>query len=1193
MKNSIRLNSPQEANYVLVMAAALTLLLGLTVLVGWYTHTPFLIQVLPGFVPMQFNTALAFLLGGGGFLLHSYRRARLSLACGVIVLLVGLLTLIQYIFGLDFGIDQLFMEHYITVATSHPGRMAPNTALSFTLTGAAIAAVSPIVRLKTRGVAAGSLGSVILALGVVALFGYLSGIETSYGWGNLTRMAVHTSVGFIIFGVGILAWAWGFDRASTTRTPRWHPILAGVFIATISVLLWQAFTARQNEQISQDLRTTAENIETMLNTQIEERIETLERLVSRWEASGGISQEEWQLEVDNILSDQSGYQAIEWVDEDLIVRWVAPVEGNQAVQDLNLALDAARKSILEAALQSGTVTVTPVVDLVQGGQGFLVYAPLFPDGHFDGFILGVFDIDDLLAAALPQGLLKDNALVIEENQEQIYRRAEAQREIASAWESEATFEIYGIPWQIRIWPYADHLASQKSILPVVVLVSGLLIAFVFALLVYFGQISTLRRQEAETANQSLSLEIAERVKAEAQLRESETKYRNLIEHMPQKIFYKDKNSVYLAVNPSYAADFGLKPEDLVGKNDLDFYPAALAKKYRADDQRIMRGAQIEELDECYLLDGQEKTVHTVKVPIMDVAGQVEGLLGIFWDITERIEAERTLLDTKNQLNLILESAGEGIYGLDIEGKTTFANQAAQQLLGYNMGEMLDKRQHDLSHHSFPDGSPYPRQDCPIYAAFSDGKTRLVEDEVFWRKDGSSFPVEYTSTPIWDGDVITGAVVTFRDITQRRQAQGRVLQQSAILEAINHVFRETLAVESEAEAAAICLEAAEMLTGSQFGYIGELNAAGLFDTRALSNPGWEACTMPESEAPIVIQNMALRGIDRAMLKDGGGESRIVNSPSSHPDSVGLPQGHPPLECFLGVPLKEGQQTIGMIGLANKAGGYSLEDQEAVEALARACVEAISRKRAEDQIEVYNAQLESSNRDLQEFAYVASHDLQEPLRKIMAFGDRIASMYAEALDDKGRDYIARMSSASQRMQELINALLTFSRVETRARPFAEVDLAKAAAEVVSDLENQIERTGGRVEVGQLPVIEADDTQIRQLLQNLVGNALKYHQEDVPPIVKVWCITGENRLKSRMQKGWVKLVVEDNGIGFDPQQSERIFKPFQRLHGRGEYEGSGMGLAICRRIAERHGGVITTQSEPGQGAAFTVALPVKQSQ
>jgi light-regulated signal transduction histidine kinase (bacteriophytochrome) len=179
--------------------------------------------------------------------------------------------------------------------------------------------------------------------------------------------------------------------------------------------------------------------------------------------------------------------------------------------------------------------------------------------------------------------------------------------------------------------------------------------------------------------------------------------------------------------------------------------------------------------------------------------------------------------------------------------------------------------------------------------------------------------------------------------------------------------------------------------------------------------------------------------------------------------------------------------------------------------------------------------------------------------------------------------RVQNAAQRMQTLINDLLTFSRVTTKAQPFAPVDLAELVQEVVADLEARIERTGGRVEIGSLPIIDADPLQIRQLFQNLIGNGLKFHKEEEAPIVKVY---------TKSLNGTCQILVQDNGIGFDEKYLDRIFAIFQRLHGRLEYEGTGIGLAVCRRIAERHGGSITAKSTPGQGATFIVALPTNQS-
>jgi signal transduction histidine kinase len=235
-----------------------------------------------------------------------------------------------------------------------------------------------------------------------------------------------------------------------------------------------------------------------------------------------------------------------------------------------------------------------------------------------------------------------------------------------------------------------------------------------------------------------------------------------------------------------------------------------------------------------------------------------------------------------------------------------------------------------------------------------------------------------------------------------------------------------------------------------------------------------------------------------------------------------------------------------------------------------------------------ELERSNRELQDFAFVASHDLQEPLRKIQAFGDRLRGKHGEALGPEGIDYLERMQRAAHRMHVLINDLLTFSRVTSRGQPFVPTDLGQVAREVLSDLEVRVEQTGGRVEIGGLPTLDADPLQMRQLLQNLLGNGLKFHRDGEPPVVR---ISGSVLADGGPPRA--RIVVADNGIGFDMKYLDRIFTPFQRLHGRTEYEGTGIGLAVCRRIVERHGGTLTAESAPGQGARFLVTLPVQQTQ
>jgi signal transduction histidine kinase len=253
-----------------------------------------------------------------------------------------------------------------------------------------------------------------------------------------------------------------------------------------------------------------------------------------------------------------------------------------------------------------------------------------------------------------------------------------------------------------------------------------------------------------------------------------------------------------------------------------------------------------------------------------------------------------------------------------------------------------------------------------------------------------------------------------------------------------------------------------------------------------------------------------------------------------------------------------------------------------------------RRSHADLKAYSAKLERSNSELQDFASVASHDLQEPLRKVQAFSDRLRSRCAGTIDDQGRDYLDRIQNAAARMQTLINDLLTYCRVATKVQPFVPTDLVSITREVVSDLEARIEQVNGQVLVGELPTVDADPLQVRQLMQNLIGNSLKYWRPEVAPVVKVWSKHLPHHPSSEAgdpPRPFCQILIEDNGIGFDPVYSERIFTIFQRLHGRNEYEGTGVGLAVCRKIVERHGGTITARSTPGNGSTFLVSLPIHQ--
>ena len=250
--------------------------------------------------------------------------------------------------------------------------------------------------------------------------------------------------------------------------------------------------------------------------------------------------------------------------------------------------------------------------------------------------------------------------------------------------------------------------------------------------------------------------------------------------------------------------------------------------------------------------------------------------------------------------------------------------------------------------------------------------------------------------------------------------------------------------------------------------------------------------------------------------------------------------------------------------------------------------LKKRKAAIELGEFVDRLERRNRDLQDFTHVVSHDLQEPLQLILAFAERIRTKTETQLDERVLQYLERIVSSAGRMQELIDGLLLYSRVTTRAQEFVKVDLAGVVRDVLADLEVKIEQLGAEIKIESLGMIEADPLQMRQLFQNLIGNALKYANHEKTPEVT---ISARYRPSDFGSGQMFEIVIQDNGIGFNENFSEQIFGIFQRLHGRSQYKGTGIGLAVCKKIVERHHGTIYAASEVGVGSRFTIVLPVEQ--
>jgi PAS domain S-box-containing protein len=702
----------------------------------------------------------------------------------------------------------------------------------------------------------------------------------------------------------------------------------------------------------------------------------------------------------------------------------------------------------------------------------------------------------------------------------------------------------------------------------------------------------------------LLAEVAERKRMEEVLRESEEKYRNLVERANDGIVIIQDGIVIKYANPRLAEMWGGSVEEVVGTPFTDYVCPDELPKMVDQYKRRMAGEDIAPIYETVLRSKDGSRVYVeLNAGVITYQGQPADLV-IVRDITERKRAAEALRESEERYRTILENIEDGYYEVDVAGNFTFFNDALCRIFGYPADELMG-----MNNRQYMEAEAAKRAYRAFKEVYLTGKPARVFDHEIIKKDGTRRTLEASVSLMSDP---TGKPVGLRGITRD------VTERKRVEEALELRVKQLAALSQASQAVTASLELDQVL--DEIVSLASKAVASDFTSVMLvdetGHPGQSADTM--LDAPTIERRIRDKGFTswivhshKALIVDEIGEDGAI--------PPGLDEGVPHtanphlveagVKSLAGLPLEVKGRLLGVLYLHSLRPGAFQDQLPLMTAFANQAAIAIEnarlheqarreiaeRKQAEAELKIYAAKLERSNRELESFAYMASHDLQEPLRKVQAFGDRLKAKYGGVLGDQGLDYLERMQNAGVRMQTLINDLLTYSRVTTKAQPFVSVDLAQVVRGVLSDLETRIEQVGGRVEVGDLPAIEADPTQMRQLLQNLIGNALKFHREGETPVVKIHAETlngrGEGAVGVCPGDGLCQIVVEDNGIGFDEKYVERIFQVFQRLHGRSEYEGTGIGLATCRKIVERHGGSITAKSAPGQGATFIVTLPVRQ--
>jgi len=600
-------------------------------------------------------------------------------------------------------------------------------------------------------------------------------------------------------------------------------------------------------------------------------------------------------------------------------------------------------------------------------------------------------------------------------------------------------------------------------------------------------------------------------------RESDAKYRGLLEAAPDAMVVVDQAGEIVLLNLQAEKQFGYRRDELLGQKVTNIIPEGFAERIIADGTRTAAEALAQQIGTGIELNALRKDGSVFPIEIMlSPLESADGILvtAAIRDITVRRESDA-------KYRGLLEAAPDAMVVVNQIGEIVLLNLQAEKQFGYSRDELVGQKVTNIIPEGFAERILADGTRTAAEALAQQIGTGIELNAL--RKDGTGFPIELMLSPLEnaDGILVTAAI---RDITVRRESEEKY---RGLLEAAPDAM---VVVNQIGEIVLLNLQAEK-----QFGYSRD-ELVGQKVTNII----------PEGFAERLVAD-ALRSTEDALAQQIG---TGIELNALRKDGSGFP-----IELMLS-PLKNADGILITAAIRN----------------------ITVRKKAEAHLVEKVGELNRSNIELEQFAYIASHDLQEPLRMVASYTQLLARRYKGKLDSDADEFITFAVDGANRMQRLIQDLLAYSRVGTKGKELLETSSEAALQQALINLAASVQASGAVVTNGPLPFVCADEMQLTQLFQNLIGNAIKYQNPGIPRIHL-----------SAVSCGWQKwkFSVKDNGLGIEPQYFERIFGMFQRLHKREEFEGTGIGLAICKKIVERHGGVISVESQPGDGSTFHFVL------
>jgi PAS domain S-box-containing protein len=636
------------------------------------------------------------------------------------------------------------------------------------------------------------------------------------------------------------------------------------------------------------------------------------------------------------------------------------------------------------------------------------------------------------------------------------------------------------------------------------------------------------------------------------VRESESRFDQLAEQSGTIAWEVDAQGLYTYVSRMSEVVLGYRPDELAGRMHFyDLHPESDREAFRQAAFAVFeRQEPFRNLEQpAQTKDGRTVWVSTNGIPLLNADGTLRGYRGSDVDITERKRAEAEMARVSQQNELILNSAAEGILGLDLQGNHSFINAAAARMLGYEAAELLHRPSHGTWHHTRPDGSPYPREQCPIYAAFQDGVVHRGSTDVFWRKDGTSFPVEYASTPIRHQGRLAGAVVTFADITERKRAEDALRESEERMRSITDSAHDAIVMMDprgrisfwNPAAARILMYAPEEAVG--------MDLHRLF--------------VPSRFHP--SQGAAFPEFRRT--GNGAAVGRTLELAAIRKDGVEVPVSL----SLSAIRREDGWHAVGLI--------RDISVQKRAEAELREINRHLEETTARANQMASRANQASQAKS--EFLANMSHEIRTPMNGVIGMTGLLLDT---ELSVEQRQFAEIVRTSGEALLVLINDILDFSKIEARKLDLEMLDfeLRTTVEDVAELLAVKAQEKGLDVVClvdPELPVrLRGDPGRLRQVLLNLGGNAVKFTHRGGIALRASVAAQDEHRVT-------VRFAVTDTGIGIPREKQEAIFSPFTQVDGSTtrRYGGTGLGLAISRQLAELMGGTIGLESEEGRGSTF----------